>query len=208
MRHHLIGKRFGKLTISKLLPYGKCLCDCICGVTGIEKRSRSVVDGSISSCGCARRDVKNSWTTTHGESLASGNTLEYRSWSRIIQRCTNPKTRNWEDYGGRGISIHPSWRKYEIFLRDVGRSPSLDHQIERINNNGNYEPGNVRWATRKEQCRNRRSSHYVTAFGLTRTIAEWSEVTGIKPGTIRFRICKGWEPEAALSPRQGVVNAA
>jgi len=138
---------------------------------------------------------------THREA-GTHRTVEYTAWVTMKDRCLDPTSKSFPYYGGRGITICLEWlQNYSAFLSYVGRRPSSDHQIDRINNNGNYEPGNVRWATRKEQCRNRRSSHVVTAFGTTATIAEWAEKTGKKAKLISQRIGLGWEPERALTAK-------
>ena len=123
----------------------------------------------------------------------------YRSWSECRQRCENPNNRKWPSYGGRGIKVCARWASFANFLADMGERPD-GHSLDRINNDGDYEPNNCRWATPSEQARNRRSSHTLTAFGETLTIAEWAERTGLKHHTIAWRINKlGWTAERALS---------
>lgn len=102
-----------------------------------------------------KRTVERS--TVHGEASRGGKSPEYKTWVGIIKRCTDPKAKGWPNYGGRGIHICDEWRhSYAAFLADVGRKPSPRHSIDRIDNDGNYEPGNVRWATRSEQNSNQR----------------------------------------------------
>ncbi len=122
----------------------------------------------------------------------------YKVWSSIIQRCTNPRNAKYQDYGGRGITVCERWRDFDHFYKDVGPKPFQGAQIDRIDNDKGYLPGNVRWATRQENQRNRRANHTLTCKGVTRCIQEWSEVTGIKPNTILTRIRRGWRPEQAL----------
>lgn len=146
----------------------------------------------------------------HGDARQGVNRApEYRTWSMIKNRCLNEKTPDYQDYGGRGISIHPRWLSYETFLLDVGRRPTSGMTIDRFpNNDGNYEPGNVRWASAKDQARNRRSSRILTFRGKSATEAEWVEILGINQGTLSSRINRyGWSIERALStPVKKVPN--
>lgn len=117
----------------------------------------------------------------------------YESWRGMIRRCTNPKYALYKDYGGRGIKVCDRWlNSISAFTEDMGQRPPGGFYLERINNNGNYEPGNCRWATRKEQARNKRNNHLITLDGVTLTLAEWSERSGIHFGTILMRIKLGW----------------
>jgi hypothetical protein len=99
---------------------------------------------------------------------------EYDIWTSIIQRCTNPKNRNYSRYGGRGIGIDPSFLDFATFINKVGDRPSKFHSIERINNNRGYEPGNVVWATKAEQSRNTRQNLFLSAYGETLIQNEWA----------------------------------
>ena len=118
----------------------------------------------------------------------------------MIERCRNAKNKRFIDYGGRGIIVCERWTNFENFLSDVGPRQSALHSIDRYPNmNGNYEPGNVRWATPKEQQRNRRVNHLVTHNGETRCIAEWAESFGMRTENLASRLRMGWSFEEAVS---------
>lgn len=160
---------------------------CDCGVEKIVGRNK-LRAGKTKSCGCLRKP--------HG----MFGTPEYKAWVSMIQRCTNPKARGYERYGGRGISVCSRWSEsFEVFFKDMGRRPTPGHSLDRFPKpDGNYEPGNVRWATAKEQARNTSKNHLVRAGDLNLTIAEWSERTGLLKTTIRERLKRGWEAEHAV----------
>lgn len=127
---------------------------------------------------------------------------ERQNWRAMVKRCTNPKHVHFDNYGGRGVTVCPAWlTSFEAFYRDMGPKPSPTHSLDRFpNSNGNYEPGNVRWATPTEQTRNRGDySHVITAFGATRNLSEWCEIYDLWPNTIKHRLSKGWTTEAAVS---------
>jgi len=151
------------------------------------------------SCGCRTRIVPGG-KSTHGQTRG-GATKEYKAWSAMIGRCNNSNLPQYKDYGGRGIVVCEKWRKdFMAFLKDVGNAPSPKHTLDRHpNNNGNYEPGNVRWATYKEQNRNRRSNLLISYKGESKTVHEWSEIYGINASSIYYRTqIAGWSIEDAL----------
>jgi hypothetical protein len=126
-------------------------------------------------------------------------TPTYQSWRHIFQRCYNPKHNAYNRYGGRGIKVCDRWlESYENFLLDMGERP-IGMYLDRIDNNGDYTPENCRWATPKEQARNKRNNHLLTYNGETRCLAEWAEITGIHPQTLINRIRNGWDVPKALT---------
>jgi hypothetical protein len=137
----------------------------------------------------------------HGELRGGGRTKEYRAWKHMKGRCLTKTDSKFKDYGGRGIAIADCWvNDFSRFLDDVGRAPSRAHSIGRIDNNGNYEPGNVRWETPTQQANNRRRQLWLTHNGKTQTAAQWSRETGIYYETIRARVLYyGYSHEKALT---------
>ncbi len=148
--HDLSGQVFTRLTVIKRVelerkkPYFLCVCEC-----GTEKivRSDKLRSGNTQSCGCLQKER----ATTHGLTK----TTEYVSWRQMRYRCNNPNFHNYHRYGGRGITVHPDFDDFEVFLAHIGPKPSPIHSVDRINNNGNYAPDNVRWATPLEQANNK-----------------------------------------------------
>lgn len=119
----------------------------------------------------------------------------------MLRRCANPRRVEYARYGGRGIRVCKRWRaSFAAFLEDVGQRPD-GGTLERIDNDGHYEPGNVVWATRTEQANNRRSNRRITFSGETRTLIQWARLTGIGYNTIKERLNRGWTPEKALTWR-------
>lgn len=178
----LTGKRIGKLVVisecKERTSNGKikwiCLCDC--GKETVVWRS-SLRNGSTKSCGCLRSESCILVHTTHGKK----HTVEYNTWARLIDRCTNPNFPKYNDYGGRGIGVCDRWRySFENFYEDMGPRPSNKHSIDRYpNNDGNYEPPNCRWATNDEQQRNKRNNRWVEYEGKKMIAADWARYLGI-----------------------------
>lgn len=149
---------------------------------------------------CSRPCADRGAGRTHGHTADGNMSPTYRSWVYMIQRCINPRATGYSNYGGRGITVCDRWHSFSMFLQDVGERPPST-SLDRINVNGNYEPANVRWATPVQQRRNRRNTTFVTAYGETRPLQEWVELSkiGLTRNTVRHRIFRlGWPTELAL----------
>ena len=143
-------------------------------------------------------------TGTHYESRRGERTPEYEAWASMKSRCNNPNRADYKNYGGRGIYVTIHWDTYPPFLEDMGRRPSAKHTLDRIDNNGPYCRDNCRWATRRVQAHNKRvhkNQVTLTLNATTRTVAEWSQVTGISEACIRSRLKRGWLDERILTER-------
>ena len=131
----------------------------------------------------------------HGMSYSK----EHSTWSKIKSRCNNPKNKAFKNYGGRGIKVCKRWQKsFILFLKDMGMAPTRKHSIDRIDNNGDYRPGNCRWATAKEQGNNTRLNHLIEFKGQKKTLMEWSEIIGFHYKRAHKRIFAGWDFEDVI----------
>lgn len=148
-----------------------------------------------------RRSKLRGYGFKHGLAGKGKATKEYRCWQNIINRCHRPCHGSYKNYGARGIVVCDRWRaSVKDFIADMGLSPSPKHSIERIDNDGNYEPGNCRWATKIEQCRNVRSNRLFEWNGKTMCAAEIAESVGLKYSTLHTRLERGWPIEEAVKP--------
>lgn len=149
----LTGKRFGRLVVREIKERKSPIywvCNCDCGGTNIVQGGH-LKNGNVKSCGCIAKEVTSDKSIKHGKS----GTVEYKTWQQMKERCLNPTGKDFPKYGGRGITVCDAWKNsFEDFLAHVGTRPNGCKSLDRINNDGNYEPGNVRWATQAQQSRN------------------------------------------------------
>jgi hypothetical protein len=167
----LAGYTFDRLTaIQYLGPHPKSraslwLCRCACG-NEITVPSTALAFGNTKSCGCLQKEKASAKALRENFRHGLSHTPEWYSWQSMIQRCTNPKHRTYRYWGGRGITVCAEWRySFPAFLANMGPRPSSKHTLDRINNDGNYAPGNCRWATAKEQISNRRPRQFWVGRG-------------------------------------------
>jgi hypothetical protein len=194
----LTGNIYGRLTVIKQdedrhvlgkTRYWWCCCECgkIKSINGSSLKS-----GKILSCGC----LKNK----HGKYK----TTEYHTWGNMLDRCININSLLYKSYGGRGIKVCNRWKGkkgFINFLEDLGKKPSSKHQLDRIDNDGNYEPKNCRWVTPKENTRNKRNTKYITYNNNTNCVSAWAEGLGISTSTLFGRLRNGWSIERALTQK-------
>lgn len=218
-----VGEKFNFLTIigeikEKVLM---AVVECDCGTVKKIRKSR-VVSGETKSCGCFARETarktielirekrvltpearaRMGGTTRYKPSHGMKGSPEYVAWCSMINRCTNKRSTSYRTHGARGIKVCDRWvESFSNFFKDMGCRPSSMHSLDRIDNDGNYEPENCRWATPQQQQRNKRTSTVITHEGKSLTAAEWSEITGIKADTIASRKRRGWEDSKCVSTK-------
>lgn len=202
----LTGERFGRLIVVQKTDFriGKakkvvweCACDCgnVCYVP-----TDKLTSGHTSSCGCYAKEIAGDAHRKHGKQ----NSRIYNIWCKMKMRCNNPTDSAYKDYGGRGIKLCEEWHDFVPFYKwamENGYKENLT--IDRIDNNQGYSPDNCRWATTKEQNRNKRNNRYITAQGQTHILEDWSALTGISKKTIHQRLKRGWSEERSVL--QGVT---
>ena len=174
------GQKIGKLKVVRRLEsgttangkrYGRWKCRCDCG-NEIILRTGYLQSGDTKSCGCYRKEITTLRSYKHGHSRKHAETRTYKAWQRMFQRCTNPNNPDYKYYGGRGIKISELWiNSFENFLIDMGECPK-GLSLDRIDNNGNYEPGNCRWSTWMNQQNNRRSNIRIWFAGTYYTMSQ------------------------------------
>ena len=203
----LSGRRFGQLLVNgdggrdaRGAVLWRCACDC--GRTTLVRGS-SLTQGRTRSCGCGVA-AKARQPRLHGQSKG----VLYRRWQAMKRRCLLESDSEYRNYGGRGISVCARWRtSFVNFTADMAPTFFDGGELDRIDTNGHYEPANCRWVRRQQQQRNKRSNHVLTINGVSKTVIEWAEETGLKANTIVTRIRRGWPTgrllELANAPSDG-----
>jgi len=209
---NLTGKKFGRLKVVKFsrsrklsagisYRYWNCLCDC---GAELEVSTGNLNHAHTQSCGCLQRDRALEANRIH----LGIKTAEFACWVHIRQRCENERSKDYRNYGARGIKVCVRWNSFLNFLSDMGKKPSHHLTIERIDNDGDYSPSNCRWATRKEQNRNSRSNRLLSFGGNKMTTSQWAEFMGVPRSILHKRAYRGWSDEKVLTtPVRGHANA-
>lgn len=196
----ITGQKFGRLTALYRLhnTKGRTKWFCICECGNIKEVQIShLIKNNIKSCGCLRKELASKRATTHGKH----DTRLYQTWCDIKKRCYNPNNKRYKDWGGRGIAVCSEWKDDFQAFYDWAINNGYDDSltIDRIDNNKGYEPNNCRWATTKQQTRNRRNTKYITYKGESKPLAEWCEILNLNYDKVKHRINNyGWSIEKAL----------
>ena len=207
----LLNSKFGLLTViadegimqkgKRRRHFWKCRCECGNEISVCQDH---LVSGDTKSCGCLKHISPN---RTHGDSVSDAEYHRlFNIWRHILKRCECETSEAYYNYGGRGITVCEEWHDYMTFKAwALANGYSHDLSIDRINVNGNYEPGNCRWADRIVQANNKRNNRYYEKDGERKTITEWARIYNISPHTVRTRINRDkWNIETALTtpPRE------
>ena len=189
----LTGLRYGRLAVIERAAnrnkHVYWLCQCDCGER-VEVRADGLTRGSSVSCGCYQHEI----VTKHG----MWNTAAYKTWRGMLLRCKTSSHPAYPRYGGRGIKVCERWHDFLAFYADMYPKPFKTASLDRIDNEGDYCPENCRWATKKEQSRNRSDNRVLNYYGTERCVTEWAETLGMKVSALSMRLRKGWTVEDAL----------
>lgn len=209
----MIGQQFGRLTVVSAAGYAKkvplWLCQCSCGNMKVA-RDGNLKYGGTQSCGCLHKERASAAKRTHGYTVGatSGGKRrpEYRVWVTMIRRCTAPNGDSFRYYGAKGVQVCDRWKSgenglggFECFIADMGDRPSSKHSIDRIKTGGNYEPGNCRWATAREQIQTRSIAKWIDWKGEHIPLTVACEREGIPYANVRQRLFQEWTLDRALT---------
>ncbi len=198
------GHRFGRLTLIELTGcrnkrgvIWRCVCDC---GSVKEANATDLRIGDVKSCGCLGAERIRALKYKHGMAKKGETVPEFWVWSEMHTRCENPKNKHYHRYGGRGISVCERWGEFGNFIADMGNRPGHEYSIDRMDNDGNYEPGNCRWTTASVQANNKGNNVLIAFSGRAQTAWEWAREYGIHPRTLLSRLYQlEWPVEKALT---------
>jgi hypothetical protein len=197
----LIGKQFGHLTVVDRAgnsgKFAAWLCRCVCG-SEVVVGGNKLRGGRRKACGVNGHRWKSQQVRAQG-GMTTQFPSEYQSWLNMFARCTDPESKNFKNYGARGITICDRWNEFKNFMLDMGRKPHPRHTIERDDVNGNYEPANCRWIARKDQGRNKRNSVFVTYQGKRLLLIDLVEDLGLSRSIVYGRLKAGWTLAQAIA---------
>lgn len=199
----LTGKVIWKLTVIREFDrqdtHRRWLCRCECGTEKVVWHQHLTSGRITKSCGCILKEAVGNAHRSHGKS----HSREYHTWWSMRQRCEYPNHPSYGDYGGRGVRVCERWKVFANFYADMGDRPQ-GMTLDRIDPNGDYEPGKCRWANSKLQQRNKRSNRFLTIDDETLPLVSWAERYHMNPETVSYRIRHGWDLKAALETSPGV----
>lgn len=202
-RIDITGQVFGQWTVLGFAHYdhrgeAQWKCRCGCGLEAVRS-GYSLRSGSSTRChSCAGRVRGVTHGHTIGHKVGQAVTKEYTAWVGMNNRCYNPKNRSFVNYGGRGIRVCDRWKEsFETFFQDMGTSP-LGHSLDRVDNAGDYDPTNCRWATSRQQNNNTRRTLLLEHEGCTLPLTEWARRSGLKCSTLCARLNRGWPVAIAI----------
>lgn len=193
---NLVGQRFSGLVVTAKSDrrgrntYWDCICDC---GTATTVSTHHLTSCHTRSCGCLQRRATSAAKTKHGMT----GTGTHKTWAEMHARCTNPRSKIFKFYGGRGIKVCGRWQDFATFLADMGERPP-GMSLDRVDSNGNYEPSNCRWADRLTQANNTRSNRFIEHEGRSQTVAQWARELGVPARLVYGRLGSGWPPSRAL----------
>ena len=197
----ITGNVYGRLTVlsfaghsshKRPLPQWHCECECGQSITVVGPH---VKNGNTLSCGCLRKEVAKQRATSHGRKTSR----TYQVWQGMKARTTNPNNGHYHVYGGRGIEVCDEWfNSFETFLKDMGEAPE-GLSIDRIDNDGHYEPSNCRWATPQQQSRNHSRNVWLEANGVRKCLSDWADDLGCTSYAIQKRLERGWDEADAVT---------
>ena len=196
----MINKKFGRLTVLKEFKiksrcHWECLCEC--GTTKII-RADGITNGSVKSCGCLHKETASRQGKVANYKHGKRHTKTYKIWEAMKRRCLNPNDHYYRYYGERGVEICAEWFNFINFYKDMGNVPDR-LTLDRIDNNGNYNPKNCRWATYKQQAENRSSNKFYNYKGIKDTLVNWTKYFKINKNTLWNRVTLyNWSMEKAL----------